>query len=418
MACIKQELDRWIDRLPREKRARHEALEATRKAVTGLRKAIVPASKVIATGLLKKVTGIAVDELLNAIDDDSDSAAESVTSATSKSFEAGLDELFKRTLDDHVKRGQSIIEFKNSIGALISLLENSANATLPVFVFIDEVDRCRPTYAIKLLEEVKHIFGIDKICFVVSTNLDQLRESVRAVYGTGFNGHRYLKRFFDSQYTLPDPDYESFAALLFSEESIIKTRAIHSGLPNPQAGGEKRLTALIFSSFGLDLRSQKQVFAAANSVAAVIPKDKSIFLFWLLFLCALRHNKPDIFYRLTKNKADRSSFIEICREALNRDSDIEYGRPPSRYDDNTQKSTKLSEVAWSYYSWSFDQLDKLRVKEAEMNAYSYPASNLTPIVQELPNHYNPSDIPRPSIFGYLDLVRYAGLSFENNVVKN
>lgn len=64
-----------------------------------------------------------------------------------------------------------------------------------VVIFIDELDRCKPTYAVKLLERIKHYFNNDKIIFVFSTNLEELQSSVKCVYGESFNAYRYLDRF-------------------------------------------------------------------------------------------------------------------------------------------------------------------------------------------------------------------------------
>jgi len=76
---------------------------------------------------------------------------------------------------------------------------------LPVFVLIDELDRCRPPYAIAMLERIKHLFEIPDVVFVVATDSEQLVHSIRAVYGQDFSGSRYLTRFFDLSYTFPAP---------------------------------------------------------------------------------------------------------------------------------------------------------------------------------------------------------------------
>ena len=79
-----------------------------------------------------------------------------------------------------------------------------------IVVFIDELDRCKPTYAVKLLERIKHYFNNDKIIFVFSTNLEELQSSVKCVYGEKFNAYRYLDRFFDLKIPLPKLDMEKY----------------------------------------------------------------------------------------------------------------------------------------------------------------------------------------------------------------
>lgn len=79
-----------------------------------------------------------------------------------------------------------------------------------IIVFIDELDRCKPTYAVKVLERIKHYFNNDKILFVFSTNLEELQSSVKCVYGEKFNAYRYLDRFFDLKIPLIKPDMQKY----------------------------------------------------------------------------------------------------------------------------------------------------------------------------------------------------------------
>lgn len=72
-----------------------------------------------------------------------------------------------------------------------------------LIVFIDELDRCKPEYAVRLLERIKHYFSNDRITFVFSVNIDELQHTVKRYYGEGFDACRYLDRFFDYRIALP-----------------------------------------------------------------------------------------------------------------------------------------------------------------------------------------------------------------------
>lgn len=72
-----------------------------------------------------------------------------------------------------------------------------------LIVFIDELDRCKPEYAVRLLERIKHYFSNDRITFVFSVNISELQHTVKRYYGEGFDACRYLNRFFD--YIMPLP---------------------------------------------------------------------------------------------------------------------------------------------------------------------------------------------------------------------
>ena len=79
-------------------------------------------------------------------------------------------------------------------GALRSMLEITEGPEKLVII-VDELDRCRPDYALRMLEVIKHFFAVDGVHFVLGVNLEQLAQSVRAVYGSGFDAERYLQRF-------------------------------------------------------------------------------------------------------------------------------------------------------------------------------------------------------------------------------
>ena len=80
----------------------------------------------------------------------------------------------------------------------------------PVVVIIDELDRCRPSYAVELLEAAKHLFSVDGILFVLGVNRSQLAHSVTALYGGGFDANGYLRRFVDLEFRLPEPGRAQF----------------------------------------------------------------------------------------------------------------------------------------------------------------------------------------------------------------
>lgn len=79
-----------------------------------------------------------------------------------------------------------------------------------LIVFVDELDRCKPSYAVKLLERIKHYFCNDRITFVFSINTQELQHTIRRHYGNDFDASRYLDRFFDLRITLPPADKSKF----------------------------------------------------------------------------------------------------------------------------------------------------------------------------------------------------------------
>lgn len=79
-----------------------------------------------------------------------------------------------------------------------------------IIFFIDELDRCRPTFAIELLEVIKHLFDIDNFTFIVSIDKEQLSHSIATIYGQNMDTIGYLRRFFDLDYKLPKVDLNKY----------------------------------------------------------------------------------------------------------------------------------------------------------------------------------------------------------------
>jgi hypothetical protein len=104
---------------------------------------------------------------------------------------------------NHVGAVQAIKDIKESITFLSKLIEIIYELKIPIVVLIDELDRCRPTYAIEVLESIKHFFDTEGCTFLVATNTLALEHSVNAVYGQAFDAKIYLRKFFDRKVTLP-----------------------------------------------------------------------------------------------------------------------------------------------------------------------------------------------------------------------
>lgn len=110
--------------------------------------------------------------------------------------------------DDPFKKIKSAKSMKEQIAEFLeSLLAERGNRLV---IFIDELDRCNPGYAIKLLERIKHYFSNSRITFVFAINMAELQHTVRNHYGSGFDASRYLDRFFDLRIDLPPAKLERF----------------------------------------------------------------------------------------------------------------------------------------------------------------------------------------------------------------
>ena len=89
----------------------------------------------------------------------------------------------------------------------------------PIIIIIDELDRCRPDYAVKTLETLKHFFDIPGFVFVLAIDEGQLKSSVETLYGTkNFDG--YKRKFINNSFVLPEPDKVKFTEYLYAKSGL------------------------------------------------------------------------------------------------------------------------------------------------------------------------------------------------------
>lgn len=107
-----------------------------------------------------------------------------------------LDDGIKQTFEDFEKIDKNLDLLKESL--------REATKEKKIVIFIDELDRCKPTFALSLLEKVKHVFDIEGVQFVFTTNLSQLCAVVKQQYGSDIDAEDYLSKFFLFKVQLSD----------------------------------------------------------------------------------------------------------------------------------------------------------------------------------------------------------------------
>ncbi len=302
MAALRRELNAYSAYEGAEPELTRKLEESVREGTKKLRKAIWPASKAILLGILNRYTSGAIGQV---VDDytHNDDAQEIDSRADKNGIRIGdsLDINFENLLSDEAQRSELITEFKQHIEKSIKLICEARCIKPPFFVFIDELDRCKPTFSIELLECLKHIFNVPGVCFVVSTNIEQLAHSIRAVYGSNFDGETYLRRFFDAVYTLPSTSTIHFIATRVAAKPSILSAKVFHGLPkdgfsNRKITNTKAESILwITESFGFDLRSQQQLIDMIDASLSGMKSDHTKHLLWLGALCAAYIKDKELF---------------------------------------------------------------------------------------------------------------------------
>ncbi len=215
----------------------------------------------------------------------------------------------KELIDNYSKDKKITQEFKDSIKELLSKIDGSK----PFVVFIDELDRCRPTYAIELLERVKHIFGIDGLIFVLAIDKKQLTESIKSQYGN-IDTDNYLKRFIDMEYDLKNPSADKFCHYLYHDiyniPNLLKNKTIKKEA-SPQYD-ELAMIKYLVKSTNMSLREIEQVFIQLSIIFKTIqPRIFEIHLRVIALFIILKMKFSEHYVLLVNGKIDEQELIDL-----------------------------------------------------------------------------------------------------------
>jgi hypothetical protein len=172
-------------------------------------------------------------------------------------------------------------------------------------IIIDELDRCKPTYALGLLEKIKHLFSTKNVFFVLVMHKQELEKSIKCIYGD-IDAYAYLQKFIHVQTTLPkktdgnNNDLEKYAQHLFKSHNFETW-----GHSQDLLGYVEQLAV----HFQLSLRQLEKVFTnLAIFYAAVVEKsfqDPTI----VSFLAVMKVIDPSICQSLLFRKI---SYSQLC----------------------------------------------------------------------------------------------------------
>ena len=197
------------------------------------------------------------------------------------------------SLDEYREMKDQLAKFKRALEKAASKLRGSTGRHVPLVVFVDELDRCRPSYAIELLEVAKHLCSVDGVVFVFGINQAQLKHSVSVLYGAGFDSAAYLHRFFDLNFLLPASDRKNF----------VDRHLYATGLATFFASGEQSKIAdawlrSYLSSQDISIRSVAQLAHRAGLALAALPSNMWRFQWATVVALIIKTADPEVYRRI------------------------------------------------------------------------------------------------------------------------
>jgi hypothetical protein len=304
--------------------------------INSAKKIFSPSSPAVAAILTRKLLGLSAQELNDLLNRDEDFSAiqeddlETENGPSEKFTEEVISTVVSKAaeqaLKSHRNKKRSIIDFKKSLMKLTSHIDKKLKAKkLPLFILVDELDRCRPSYAIELLENIKHLFGVRGVYFIIATDSTQLAHSIEAIYGSKFDSNRYLRRFFDQEYTLPEPDNLNFSEFLLQRNLSVQASMFSPLETQGSYSGLARLMALYSTFFNLSLRDQEQAFCILEAIT-LFYAGQVIHLGMIFIFIALRLKYRSFFEIVNSSGGviEQNTWSEFLSSRADLKKDIKY----------------------------------------------------------------------------------------------
>lgn len=212
----------------------------------------------------------------------------------------GVGEMAGNLVDAFQREKESLERFRCEVENAVNQLKAAGKKETLVF-FVDELDRCRPTFAIEMLERIKHLFDVPNIVFVLSVDKSQLEASTAAVYGEKINAPEYLRRFIDLEYGIPVVQTKRFTTTLFARFGL---DAVFSQRTASELSYDKQNFIDFFTAladlFGLSLRARERCITRLAVVMDQTPTNHYLEPILVALLVVLRAQQPDLFNGLCK----------------------------------------------------------------------------------------------------------------------
>jgi hypothetical protein len=266
-------------------------------------------------------------------------------------------------LKESEEEKRSVENFRNALKTFAAAQEK------PVVFFIDELDRCRPTFAVQVIERIKHFFDVPNLIFVLMVNRGQLEKAINGVYGP-VDARAYLGKFVHLFFTLPK------SSLLMTGSHDYNFRYCFTVADSYRFNTQNKKPlndfvqefSKIVHAMPLSFRDIEKAFAL---LAMANADDRMVYYAWPI---ALKLKRPDIFTGLVRDE------IPAHQEA------IKYLQTLFSKEDGRYYHYGLYQVLHKLHASGIDALTDTERKELEITPFirgSNPKEFLPNILRRL-----------------------------------
>ncbi len=208
---------------------------------------------------------------------------------------------------------KSIAEFKSALRDQVQDLDAKK-----LVIFVDELDRCEPTYALDLLNKARHLFDIDGVVIVFGVNREELGHAVETLYGPECDVDGYLRRFVDLSMQLRQPSTDEWINYI---AGIVQSLASSSNILRGSEYFVRQVLTLVADNSGGRLRDIEQIVRHANLVLPR-PEYNDRWPLWIVSMLALRYVDRSRYDSFVSETSSAWDVVITLRDYMPRDAAI------------------------------------------------------------------------------------------------
>ena len=258
----------------------------------------------IARGVIKKVSGVDTEEIGDIIGD-------SVASGSA---------MLKHEIESYQEQKSTLEHFRKKLEELVETICNGN----PLVFIVDELDRCNPAFAVKVLERIKHLFDVPNIVFVLSIDKEQLYHSICGYYGSeNIDAQEYLRRFIGIEFSLPQPNSESFCNYLYDYyefDDFFNNQVRLSNFRNTDEATQfKKMARELMAYMNLPLRTVDRIFSNTRIALRMFSYSNYIHERMLFILVYLRVCKSSVYAKMCQHDYTLQEFTNEIENIFPKD---------------------------------------------------------------------------------------------------
>ncbi|EGT3685792.1 KAP family P-loop NTPase fold protein [Clostridioides difficile] len=207
-------------------------------------------------------------------------------------------------VDEYIEQKRIRINFKEELSKYQENLQKT------VVFFIDELDRCRPTFAIETLERIKHLFNLENFIFVLGIDKESLSNSIKVIYGNGTDINGYLARFIDIEYTLDETGRGDYVNYLL--EKYISGKTVSS-----RYNSLSYIVPKISDLFKMSLRNSEKFIVTLYLISKTNGNTYTTSEIYLVsFLLALSKFDKNLYFKIKNKTINLTQLIKELDEKI------------------------------------------------------------------------------------------------------